>query len=59
MVIVYVCALQWLLQELNTFYLKAILWIPPGHVFNFYRVLIYAFSGACATMEMYDYLSSR
>ena len=50
---------QWELQELNSFYLKTILWVPPNHVFNFYREIIYVFCGACAMKEMYDYLGSR
>jgi phosphatidylserine synthase 2 len=48
----------WELQELNSFYLKTILWVPPNHVFNFYREIIYVFCGACAMKEMYDYLGS-
>ena len=50
--------LQWMIQELNTFYLKAMLWVPPNHSLNLYRELIYAFGGACAVKELYDYLSS-
>lgn len=49
---------QWTLQELNVFYLKAILWVPPNHILNFYRELFYAFAGACAVHEGYTYLKS-
>lgn len=51
--------LQWMVQELNVFYLKAILWIPPNHNLNLYREMLYAFSGACAIHEMYDFLSTK
>lgn len=47
-----------MIQELNTFYLKAMLWVPPNHSLNLYRELLYAFGGACAVKELYDYLSS-
>jgi phosphatidylserine synthase 2 len=57
-IFIFAIVISWLVQELNTFYLKAILWIPPNHIFNFYRVLVYAFSGSCAMKEMYDYLST-
>lgn len=50
--------LQWTLQELNVFYLKTVLWVPPNHVLNFYRELFYAFAGACAVHEGYTYLKS-
>ena len=51
-------SLQWMVQELNTFYLKAMLWVPPNHSLNLHREIIYALSGACAVKELYDYLSS-
>ena len=44
---------------MNTFYLKTILWVPPNHMFNFYRELLYAMCGACGMKEMYLYLGSR
>ena len=47
-----------MIQELNTFYLKAMLWVPPNHSLNLYRELLYGFGGACAVKELYDYLSS-
>ena len=48
----------WIVQDLNTFYLKAIYWIPPNHSLNLYREVIYAFTGACAMKEMYSFLMS-
>lgn len=54
----YQISLQWTLQELNVFYLKAVLWVPPNHILNFYRELFYAFAGACAVHEGYTYLKS-
>lgn len=47
------------MQDLNTFYLKAIYWIPPNHSLNLYREVIFAFTGACAMKEMYIFLMSR
>lgn len=55
---VVVIVIFWLIQELNTFYLKTILWVPPNHSFNFYRELLYAMCGACGMKEMYLYLGS-
>ena len=62
----YMCAyltitlsLQFMIQELNTFYLKAILWVPPNHMLNLYREILYALAGACACNEIYHYLSTR
>lgn len=51
-------SLQWMTQELNTFYLKAMLWVPPNHSLNLWRAVLFALSGACAVKELYDYLSS-
>ena len=48
-----------MLQELNVFYLKTVLWVPPNHMLNFYRETLYGFVGACAMAEMYEYLQSR
>ena len=48
-----------MLQELNVFYLKTILWVPPHHSLNAYRELIYAVCGACAISEMYHFLQSK
>lgn len=51
--------MQFLIQEVNLFYIKAILWYPPNHMLNAYRELLYALAGACAFREVYDYLSSK
>ena len=48
-----------LLQELNLFYLKTALWLPPNHHLNLCRQLIYAFIGICAVPEMFAYIKSR
>ncbi|XP_064400566.1 phosphatidylserine synthase 2-like isoform X2 [Halichondria panicea] len=48
-----------LMQEVNTFYLKAILWYPPEHMINVIREIIYGFGGACATHEIYEFLSTK
>ncbi|XP_065911554.1 phosphatidylserine synthase 2-like isoform X2 [Dysidea avara] len=48
----------WTLQELNVFYLKTVLWIPPSHTLNFYRELFYGFSAAVAVHEGYTYLKT-
>ncbi len=53
------CIVQFLIQEVNLFYIKAILWYPPNHMLNAYRELLYALAGACAFREIYDYLSSK
>ncbi|XP_019850586.1 PREDICTED: phosphatidylserine synthase 2-like isoform X2 [Amphimedon queenslandica] len=49
----------WLLQELNGFYLKTILWIPPNHSINIMRQCLYAFCGAAAIKEIYHFLQSN
>lgn len=45
-----------LLCELNAFYLKFILWIPPEHPLNVYRLTLYFFCGVPAVREFYQYL---
>jgi hypothetical protein len=54
-----IMAVFWLLQELNVFYLKTVLWIPPNHSLNFCREMLYAFTGACAMSEMYHFLNNK
>jgi phosphatidylserine synthase 2 len=49
----------WLLQELNGFYLKTVLWIPVKHELNVLRLIIYIPCGAVAMRELYDYLTNR
>ena len=53
------CSLQWMIQELNGFYLKAILWVPPDHDLILFRTIVYSFSGACAIHDMYHFLSTK
>lgn len=44
-----------LIDELNLFYLKAILWIPQSHAIIFWRTLLHAFIGSVAVNETYTY----
>jgi len=37
-----------MIYDLNTFYLKAVLWIPPPHPANVYRCMLILFMGAVA-----------
>ena len=48
--------LQFLLVELNTFYLKFVLWIPPGHWVNLVRLLLVLPWGAVALRETFQFL---
>ena len=48
-----------LIVDLNTFYLKAILWVPPNHSLNLYRVTLYAFMSSVSIREIYDYLDNK
>ncbi|XP_071449421.1 phosphatidylserine synthase 2-like isoform X2 [Hetaerina americana] len=45
-----------LLAELNTFYLKFVLWVPPDHYLNLIRLLFFLLWGAVALREGYQYL---
>lgn len=47
---------QFLLAELNTFYLKFVLWIPPEHYINLTRLVFFLFMGAAALREVFQYL---
>jgi len=47
--------LLFLVAELNTFYLKFVLWIPPEHPFVLTRLVLYVPWGAVAVREAYDY----
>jgi phosphatidylserine synthase 2 len=42
--------------ELNAFYLKYLLWIPPSNPINTYRLIFFAIAGAPAIREAYQYL---
>lgn len=41
--------------ELNCFYLKALLWIPPPHPLNVIRVFLMGFMGMTGVREVYQY----
>ena len=45
--------------DLNSFYLKAILWLPPNHEINFYRLLLFSFMGSVAIKQVYEYLDGK
>ncbi|XP_076450814.1 phosphatidylserine synthase 2-like [Babylonia areolata] len=45
-----------LLAELNTFYLKFVLWIPPEHCLCLGRLVLFLFMGAAAMRETFQYL---
>ncbi|XP_052271614.1 phosphatidylserine synthase 2-like isoform X3 [Dreissena polymorpha] len=45
-----------LLAELNTFYLKFVLWIPPEHFLNLTRLVFFLFMGAASLREGFQYL---
>ncbi|XP_039267130.2 phosphatidylserine synthase 2-like [Styela clava] len=45
-----------LLAELNTFYLKFVLWMPPDHPFVLTRLVFFWLWGGVAVREMYDYM---
>ncbi|KAK2703665.1 phosphatidylserine synthase 2-like [Artemia franciscana] len=45
-----------LLTELNTFYLKFVLWVPPDHWLNLVRLFAMLFWGAVALREVFQYL---
>lgn len=50
---------QFLQCEINAFYLKYLLWIPPEHPLNVYRLIFYFFIGICGVREGYQYLSDK
>ena len=50
------CYFQFLLAELNTFYLKFVLWIPPEHYLCLTRLVFFLFMGAAALREGFQYL---
>ncbi|ODM87815.1 Phosphatidylserine synthase 2 [Orchesella cincta] len=45
-----------LVAELNTFYLKFVLWVPPGHFMNLVRLFALLFWGAVGLRETFQYL---
>lgn len=48
-----------LAAELNTFYLKYLLWIPPDHYLNLIRLIIHVLMGCVSVREGYAYFSDR
>lgn len=48
---------MFLADELNVFYLKYLLWIPPPHWINTARITLHAFMGAVAVRETYQYFT--
>lgn len=52
-----ICAII-MVFELNTFYLKAVLWIPPPHFVNYSRAFVMVFMGAVSMREQYEYMSN-
>ncbi|KAG8226791.1 hypothetical protein J437_LFUL002837 [Ladona fulva] len=47
---------MFLLAELNTFYLKFVLWVPPDHYLNLIRLILYILCGAVSVREAFQYL---
>ena len=47
-----------LIAELNAFYLKHLLWIPPNHTLNWIRVVLIGFMGLVSVREVYEYFSN-
>nr|CAB3265262.1 phosphatidylserine synthase 2-like [Phallusia mammillata] len=52
---VLILTMMFLLAELNTFYLKFVLWVPPDHPIVLGRLIAYLPWGAVAVRESYDY----
>ena len=46
------------LAELNAFFLKALLWVPPPNPLNFLRLLVWALLGPSAIRQVYIYTSN-
>lgn len=51
-----VCVPQFLLAELNTFYLKFVLWLPPEHYLVLLRLVFFVNVGGVAMREIYDFM---
>lgn len=47
-----------LIAELNAFYLKHLLWIPPNHTLNWIRIVLICFVGLMGTREVYEYYTN-
>lgn len=46
-----------MIDELNAFYLKYLLWIPSAHFINTSRITLHAFMGAVAVRESYQFFT--
>lgn len=56
LVLFYLRASQFLLAELNTFYLKFVLWMPPEHYLVLLRLVFFVNVGGVAMREIYDFM---
>lgn len=56
-----VCLLITLIEivELNAFFLKFVLWIPPPHYLNILRLILWFFIGMPAIRESYQFATQR
>lgn len=45
-----------MLAELNTFYLKFVLWLPPEHSLVLLRLVFFVNVGGVAMREIYDFM---
>lgn len=48
---------QFLQAEVNAFYLKFLLWVPPRNPLNAYRLVYFSISAAPSVREAYQYLT--
>ncbi|MGH0127358.1 UNVERIFIED_CONTAM: hypothetical protein FKN15_039388 [Acipenser sinensis] len=48
--------IKFLLAELNTFYLKFVLWMPPEHCLVLLRLVFFVNVGGVAMREIYDFM---
>lgn len=51
-----ISSFQFLLAELNTFYLKFVLWMPPEHYLVLLRLVFFVNVGGVAMREIYDFM---
>ena len=49
--------MQFLQVELNAFYLKFLLWLPPTEMLNTYRLLMHWLVGLVGASEVYRFLT--
>ena len=50
--------LQFLFAELNTFYVKYVLWVPPPNFLNLVRLMFYLLGGAVGMREAFEYFDN-